>query len=112
MTTPQQLAQREMARGWQPLAVKLRDFLNAMASAKVCKQPGVDGVVVEMVRSLSWPTLLWLYLLFLMRSGGRQRPEACGGHSQKSEVGFRAMSLAEVLCACFAGSCAASTKIS
>ena len=66
----QQLAQREVARGWQPPAVKLHDFLSAMASAKARKQPGVDGVVVEMVRSLSWPTLLWLYLLFLVRLGG------------------------------------------
>ena len=34
------------------------------------KQPGSDGVVVEMVRALSWSTLLWLYLLFLVRLGG------------------------------------------
>ena len=40
-----------------------------MTSAEACKQPGVDGVV-EMVRALSWPTLLWLYLLFFVRVGG------------------------------------------
>ena len=34
------------------------------------KQPGSDGVVVEMVRALSWSTLLWLCLLFLVRLGG------------------------------------------
>ena len=43
-----------------------------------CKQPVVDGVVVEMVRSLSWPTLLWLYLLFLVRLGGLET-ERSGG---------------------------------
>ena len=70
--------QRELARGSQPPAVKLHDFLNAMASAKACKQPGVDGVVVDVVRSLSWPTLSWLHLLFLVRLGGweTERPEA------------------------------------
>ena len=41
-----------------------------MTSAEACKQPGVDGVVVEMVRALSWPTLLWLYLLFFVRVRG------------------------------------------
>ena len=58
--------------------VKFDDFLIAMTSAEACKQPGVDGVVVEMVRALSWPTLLWLYLLFLVRVRGweRERPEA------------------------------------
>ena len=42
------------------------------------KQPGSDGVVVEMVRALSWSTLLWLYLLFLVRLGGweTERPDA------------------------------------
>ena len=40
-----------------------------MTSAEACEQPGVDGVVVEMVRALSWPTLLRLYLLFLVRVG-------------------------------------------
>ena len=43
---------------------------NFIASAKTCKQPGSDGVVVEMVRALSWSTLLWLFLLFLVRLGG------------------------------------------
>ena len=79
----QQMAQREMARGWQPPAVKLHDSLNAIASAKACKQPGVDGVVVEMVRSLSWPTLFWLYLLFLGAIG---------------ELGDRDLRLGEKLC--------------
>ena len=70
----QQLAQREIEAGWQPPAVKF-DFLNALASAKMGKQPGSDGVVVEMVRALSWSTLLWLYLLFLVTFGrvGRLR---------------------------------------
>ena len=74
----QLLAQREMAQGWQLPVVKFHDFLNALAGAKACKQLGSDGVVVEMVRALSWPTLLWLYLLFLVRLGGweTQRPEA------------------------------------
>ena len=54
----QQLAQREIEAGWQPPAVKFHDFLNALASAILGKQPGSDGVVVEMVRALSWSTLL------------------------------------------------------
>ena len=74
----QQLAQREIEAGWQPPAVKFHDFLNALASANMCKQPGSDGVVVEMVRALSWSTLLWLYLLCLVRLGGweTERPDA------------------------------------
>ena len=58
--------------------MKFHDFLNALASAKMGKQPGSDGVVVEMVRALSWSTLLWLYLLFLVRLGGweTERPDA------------------------------------
>ena len=60
----QHLAQREIEAGWQP-ALKFHDFLNALASAKMGKQPGSDSVVVEMVRALSWSTHLWLYLLFL-----------------------------------------------
>ena len=68
----QHLAQREIEAGWQLPVVKFHDFLNALASAsaKMCKQSGSDGVVVEMVRALSWSTLLWLYLLFLVRLGG------------------------------------------
>ena len=66
----QQSAQRECARGWHPLMGKFHDSLAAMTSAAACKQPEVDGVVVEMVRALSWPTLLWLYLLFLVRVRG------------------------------------------
>ena len=66
----QQSAQRESARCWHPLMGKFHDFLTAMTSAEACNQLGVDGVVVEMVRALSWPTLLWLYLLFLVRVGG------------------------------------------
>ena len=44
----------------------------------MCQQPESDGVVVEMVRVLSWSTLLWLYLLFLVRLGGweNERPDA------------------------------------
>ena len=74
----QHLAQREIEGGWQPPAVKFHDFLNALTSAKMGKQPGSDGVVVEMVRALSWSTLLWLYLLFLVRLGGweTERPDA------------------------------------
>ena len=58
--------------------MKFHDFLNALASAKMGKQPGSDGVVVEMVRALSLSTLLWLYLLFLVRLGGwvTERPDA------------------------------------
>ena len=66
----QHLAQREIEAGCQPPAVKFHDFLNALAGAKLCKQPGSDGVVVEMVRALSWSTLLWLYLFFLVRLHG------------------------------------------
>ena len=74
----QHLAQREIEAGWQPLAVRFHDFLNALASAKMGKQLGSDGVVVEMVRALSRSTLLWLYLLFLVRLGGWEieRPDA------------------------------------
>ena len=74
----QMLAQREMAQGWQPPVVKFHDFLNVLVGAKACKQLGSDGVVVEMVRALSWTTLLWLYLPFLVRLGGweTERPEA------------------------------------
>ena len=45
---------------------------------KMGKQLGSDGVVVEMVRALSWSTLLWLYLLFLVRLGVWEtgRPDA------------------------------------
>ena len=43
----QHLAQREIEAGWQPPAVKFHDFLNALASAEMGKQPGSDGVVVE-----------------------------------------------------------------
>ena len=49
----QLLAQREMAQGWQPPVVKSHDLLNALAGGKACKQPGSDGVVVEMARALS-----------------------------------------------------------
>ena len=66
----QHLSQREIDAGGQPPVVKFHDFLNALASAKMCKQPGFDGVVVEIVRALGWSTLLWLYLLFLVRLGG------------------------------------------
>ena len=74
----QQLAQREIEAGWLPPVVKFHDFLNALASAKNCKQPGSDGVVTEMIRSLNWTSLLWLYLLFLVRLGGweTEKPEA------------------------------------
>ena len=66
----QQLAQREIEAGWQAPVVKFHDFLHALARAKNGKQPGSDGVVAEMVRALSWTTLLWLYLLFLIRLAG------------------------------------------
>ena len=60
---------------------------------------GSDGVVVEMVRALSWSTLLWLYLLFLVRLGGweTERPEAwrevvwTATPKKSDKVGFRAM---------------------
>ena len=70
LTRLQLLAQREMAQGWRPLVFKFHDFLSALAGAKACEQPRSDGVVVEMVRALSWPTQLWLYLLLLVRLGG------------------------------------------
>ena len=54
----QHLARREIEAGWQRPAVKFHDFLNGLASAKMGKQPESDGVVVEMVRALSWSTLL------------------------------------------------------
>ena len=77
LTRLQQLAQREIEAGWQPLVVKFHDFLNALASAKNCKQPGSGAVVAEMVHTLSWTTLLWLYLLFLIRLAGweTEKPE-------------------------------------
>ena len=73
----QQLAQSEIEAGWQPPVVKFHDFLNALSSAKNCKLPGSDGVVAEMVRALSWTTLLWLYLLFLILLDGweTEKPE-------------------------------------
>ena len=42
-------------------------------------------MVVEMVRALSWPTLLWLYLLFMVRVGGweTERPEAWRSDSKE-----------------------------
>ena len=95
----QLLAQREMARGWQPPVVKLHDFLTALADAKACKQPGSNGVVLETVRALSWPTLLWLCLLFLVRLGGweTERPKAwrevvlTAIPKKSDKVGFRSM---------------------
>ena len=95
----QHLAQRELDAGWQPPVVKFHDFLNALANAKMCKQPGSDGVVVEMVRALSWSTLLWLYLLFLVRLGGweTERPDAwrevvlTAIPKKSDKVGFRSM---------------------
>ena len=65
----------------------------------MCKQPGSDGVVVEMVRALSWSTLLWLYLLFLVRLGGweTERPDAwrevvlTAIPKKSDKVGFRSM---------------------
>ena len=95
----QHLAQREIEAGWQPPAVTFHDFLNALASAKMGKQPGSDGVVVEMVRALSWSTLLWLYLLFLVRLGGweTERPDAwrevvlTALPKNSDKVGFRSM---------------------
>ena len=74
----QLLAQREIEAGWQPPVVKFHDFLNALASAKNFKQPGSDGVVAEMILALSWTSLLWLYLLFLVRLEGweTEKPEA------------------------------------
>ena len=117
----QQLAQREIARGWQPFVVKFHDFLNAIASAKACKQPGVDGVVVEMVLALSCSTLLWLFLLFLVCLGRwtTERPEAwrevmlVAIPKNSDKVRFRAMRyirllpvLAEVLRSGSAGNCA------
>ena len=57
--------------------LKFHDFLNALASAKMGKQPEPDGVVVEMVRALSWWTLLWPYLLFLKRLGGWEIETCC-----------------------------------
>ena len=79
--------------------MKFHDFLNAVASAKMCKRPGSDGVVVEMVRALSWSTLLWLYLLFLIRLGGweTERPDAwrevvlTAIPKKSDKVGFRSM---------------------
>ena len=79
--------------------VKFLDFFNALAGAKACKQPGSDGVVVEIVCALSWPTLLWLYLLFLGRLVGweTERPEAwrevvlTAIPKKSDKVGFRAM---------------------
>ena len=46
----QHLPQCEIEAGWQLPVVKFHDFLNALASAKMCKQHGS-------VRALSWSTL-------------------------------------------------------
>ena len=94
----QHLAQREIEAGWQPPAVKFHDFLNALASAKMGKQPRSDGVV-KMVRALSWSTLLWLYLMYLVRLGGweTERPDAwrevvlTAIPKKSDKVGFRSM---------------------
>ena len=56
-------------------------------------------MVVEMVRALSWSTLLWLYLLFLVRLGGweTERPDAwrevvlTAIPKKSDKVGFRSM---------------------
>ena len=66
----QHLAQREIEAGSQPLAVSFMTSSMPWQVQKMCKQPGSDGLVVEMVRALSWSTLLWLDLLFLVRLGG------------------------------------------
>ena len=66
---------------------------------KMCKQLGSDGVVVEMVRALSWSTLLWLYLLFLVRLGvwETERPDSCfevvltAIPKKSDKVGFRSL---------------------
>ena len=73
----QHLAQREIEASWQLLVVKFHDFVNALESATMCKQPGSDGVVIEMVRALSRSTLLWLHLLFLVRFGGWETERWC-----------------------------------
>ena len=94
-----------MSRGWLPPAVEFCDFLDAIASAKACKQPGIDGVVAEMARVLSWPTLLWVYLLFLVRLGGweTERPEAwrevvlVAMPKKTDNVDFRAMQYKSLL---------------
>ena len=72
LTRLQLLAQREMAQVRQPSVVKFHDVFNALADAKACTQPESDGVVLEMVRALRWPSLLWLYLLFLRRLRDRE----------------------------------------
>ena len=95
----QQLALREIDAGWLPPAVKFHDFVNALASANMGKQPGSDGVVVEMVRALSWSTLLWL--LFLVRLGGweTERPDAwrevvlTAIPKKSDKVGFRSIEI-------------------
>ena len=95
----QRLVRLQHLAGWQPPAVKFHDFLNALASAKMGKRPGSDGVVVEMVRALSWSTLLRLYLLFLVRLGGweTERPDAwregvlTAIPKKSGKVGFRSM---------------------
>ena len=105
LTRLQFLAQRVNAAGWQPPVVKFHDFLDALASAKTCTQPGSDGVVVEMVRALSWSTLLWLCLLFLVRLGG-WGPEAwrevvlTAIPKKSDKVGFRAMRYISLLPVC------------
>ena len=113
LTRLQHLVRREIAAGWQPLVVKFHDFLNALASAnlnalasaKMGKQLGSDGVVVEMVRALSLSILFWLYLLFLVRLGGweTERLEAwrevvLTATAKKSDkVGFRSMRYSSLL---------------
>ena len=75
----QQLAQRELARGLHPPSVKMHDFLNALASAKANMQLGEDGVVVEMVRCLSWRAY----------TGGLERGDS-RGHTQEHKIVFQA----------------------
>ena len=117
LTRLQLLAQSEMAQGWHNLVVKFHEFLNALAGAKACKQPGSECVVVEMVGALSWPTRLWLYFMFCVCLGGweTERPEAwrevvlTAIPKKSDKVGFRAMRyisllpvLKKVLCSCLA----------
>ena len=69
------------------------------------KQPRSDGVVVDMVRALSWSTLLLLYLMFLVRLGGweTERPDAwrevvlTAIPKKSDKVGFRSMRFISLL---------------
>eukprot|EP00973_Karenia_brevis_P005978 813444-Karenia_brevis.AAC.1 len=54
------------------------DFLTALARSKTNKQGGVDGLVVEHIKELPHPALLWLFFLFVRRLTGFENSDPDG----------------------------------